>query len=158
MQHIINTTRNTRQFVLDITEPLTLDELNYIPTGFNNNIAWNMGHLVAALQGVCYLRSGLPLLIDDNFYAQYKPGSKPGHFINETEIASIKTLLVTTLDQMEIDYKNGKFKAYEGFQTRYGVSINNIDEAINFLPYHEGLHTGYIMALKRTLPVSKAMQ
>jgi hypothetical protein len=30
----------------------------------------------------------------------------------------------------------------------YGFEVNNIDEAIDYLLYHDGLHTGCIMSLK----------
>lgn len=36
----------TRQLLLKITENLTDEQLNKIPQGFKNNIAWNIGHLV----------------------------------------------------------------------------------------------------------------
>jgi len=39
--------------------------------------------------------------------------------------------------------------------TRYGVTLSNIEEAIRFVPFHDGLHTGCIMALKRTVMEKK---
>jgi hypothetical protein len=33
----------------------------------------------------------------------------------------------------------------------YGFEVNTIDEAIDYLLYHEGYHSGYIAAMKRLL-------
>ncbi|HEX2607187.1 MAG TPA: DinB family protein [Flavisolibacter sp.] len=141
--------RKTRQFLLNIISDLSAEQLNQVPTGFNNNIIWNVGHIIAAQQGVCYRRSGLPLLIQDSFFEQFKPETKPQGTIDATEIQAIKDLLFSTLDQLEADYKAGGFKNYISWTNRYGVTHDTIEDTINFLLFHEGLHMGYVMALKR---------
>ncbi|MDQ6815069.1 MAG: DinB family protein, partial [Bacteroidota bacterium] len=50
--------KKVRQSVIDVVKDLSIESVNKIPVGFNNNIAWNLGHLVAAQNGVCYLRAG----------------------------------------------------------------------------------------------------
>jgi len=152
MNKAIETVRETRKSVLECVKDLTIDQLNYIPDGFNNNIAWNLGHMVAAQQGVCYKRSGdTPMHITDEFFMTYKPGTQPERFISQQEIDEIARLMFANLDQLVVDYQNNIFGPHPGWTTRYGVQINNLDEAINFLPFHEGLHFGYIMALKRVV-------
>ncbi|MCW3116919.1 MAG: DinB family protein [Chitinophagaceae bacterium] len=128
---------------------LSIDELNKIPTGFNNNIIWNLGHLVASQQGLCYLRAGIKPSADENFISAYRSGSKPEKFINNNELEIIKTLLLSTLDQFETDYRNNIFPNYNAWTTRYGVPLTTIDDALDFLPFHEGLHMGTIISLKR---------
>jgi hypothetical protein len=66
-------------------------------------------------------------------------------------VETIKGLLLSTLDELEADLQTNKFKNYVPWTTRYGVALNNIHEAVSFVPYHEGIHTGYIWALKRVL-------
>ncbi|MGI8634411.1 MAG: hypothetical protein ACR2KZ_03305, partial [Segetibacter sp.] len=61
----------------------------------------------------------------------------------------IKSLLITSLDNLEADINNNLFKTYSSCTTRYGVDISNIDDALQFLMFHEGLHSGTVMALKR---------
>ena len=149
MNNQIEILRKTRNYVLTFIEDLSIEQLNEIPAGFNNNIIWNVGHIIAAQQGVAYFRAGLPMHIDKEFFLAFKPDSKPEQFINTEKVDEIKQLLVSTMDQFEIDYQNNTFGHYKTWTTRYGVEISNIHEALNFLPYHEGLHLGYIMALKR---------
>jgi hypothetical protein len=151
MNKSIESIRNTRSYLLQLVNGLTTEQLNEVPAGFNNNIIWNLGHLVASQQGVCYLRAGLKTWVSEKVYHDYKPGTKPTGFLNNSEINEIKNLLATSLDQMETDYSNAIFENYITWTTRYGVTITNIDEALQFLLFHEGLHTGYVMALKRVV-------
>src|SRR6476660_6308335 len=97
----IETIRKTRTALLTLIQELSVEELNEIPAGFNNNIIWNVAHLVAAQQGVCYLRAGLPLRIEEKYFLPYKPESKPAHYVAAEEVEAIKALLFSTLDQLE---------------------------------------------------------
>ncbi len=149
MHEQIESIKKTRAFLLETIKDLTTEQLNTIPAGFNNNIIWNLGHMIAAQQGICYVRAGLQPKVDDAFMAAYRPGTKPETPVDEAAIAAIKTLLFATPDQLEQDYANGLWQQYPSWATRYGVRINSIEAAVSFLLFHEGLHGGYIMAQKR---------
>lgn len=149
MNSTLEKIKKTRQFILNSVNELSDAQLNKIPAGFNNNIIWNLGHMVAAQQGLCYLRSGLKTVVTEDFFQSFKTESKPERELSNTEIENIKQLLSSTLDEFNKDYENGIFKNYTVFKTRYDVEIGHIDEAVNFVLFHEGLHCGYIMALKR---------
>lgn len=149
MTNIIENIKHTRKFIVDGLNGFTIEELNVIPPGFNNNIIWNLGHLVAAQQDLCYQRAGLNMHIEAGYFDKYKRGSKPEGPVMETELAHIKKLHIETLDLLIADYKTQLFQNYTPFVTRYGVELKNINDAINFVLYHEGLHGGIIMMLKR---------
>lgn len=137
--------------LLSIIEPLTIQQLNHIPTGFNNNPIWNLAHLISGQQGICYTRAGVPVVVDDKYYTPYRPDTKPQGFVNADDIARVRELFISTIDKLEEDYHAGIFSNYQPMTTRYGVTLSNIEEAIRFLAFHEGLHFGYIMALKRVV-------
>ncbi|HEY9002349.1 MAG TPA: DinB family protein [Mucilaginibacter sp.] len=141
--------RKTRAYLLKNLEGLTTEQYNKIPEGFNNNIIWNLGHLIAAQQGVCYLRGGLAPRVEEDIINSFKSGTKPERPLSEAEIENIKALLFSTLDLLEEDYNNNIFGRYTAWTTRYDVELASIDDAINFLPFHEGLHSGCTNALKR---------
>jgi len=141
--------KKIRLVSLQLMQDLSIEQLNHIPQGFNNNILWNAAHLIAAQQGVCYMRAGLPTMISTDFYNAYKPGTKPTAPLGQEEINYIKELLLTSIDQFEADLDKKVFSNYTSWTTRYGVTLNSIDDAVDFLPFHEGMHIGYMMALKR---------
>lgn len=141
--------RKTRTFLLKNLENLTTEQYNKIPEGFNNNIIWNLGHMIAAQQGVCYIRAGLAPRVGEDIINSFKSSTKPERAFDETEIENIKSLLFSTLDQLEEDYNNNLFGGYTAWTTRYGVELAGIDDALDFLPFHEGLHSACISAMKR---------
>lgn len=141
--------RKIRSSLLKSTEELTIAELNRIPDGFNNNIIWNLAHLVSVQQSVCYLRAGEPLSVEESFYHAYKPGTRPVAGVTENEARAIKELLLSSLDRLEDDYRAGRFAGYQTWTTRSGWEQRTIDDALQFLVFHEGMHTGYITAMKR---------
>ncbi|KIO76346.1 hypothetical protein TH53_15445 [Pedobacter lusitanus] len=151
MNQIIDNVKQVRTSFIESLSELTAAQLNEIPDGFNNNIIWNLAHLVAAQQGICYLRAGQETFVDKDFYLRYTGGTKPEGIVSAEEIAQIKTLLISTLDQFKTDYHQQLFDNYKGWTTRYGVDLNGIEDAVKFLPLHEGLHLGYIMAQKRLI-------
>jgi hypothetical protein len=149
MTTIIQVLKNPRLYILEILKDFSIEQLNKIPEGHNNNIAWNLGHMAATQQTLCYLRSGIPFVLEEDFINTYKSGTKPEKFINEGEFERIKDHLLSPLDQFEQDLKADLFKNLTPFVTRYGVPINNIDDAAAFLPFHEGLHIGYVMSMRK---------
>lgn len=149
MRKQIEIIRKTRSFLLEQLKDLSTEQYNKIPEGFNNNIAWNLGHMIAAQQGVCYIRAGLAPRLGEDFINTFKSGTKPQRSFSASEIENIKSLLLSTLDQLEEDYGNNIFGGYSAWSTRYGVELASIDDAINFIKFHEGLHSGGSTALKR---------
>jgi hypothetical protein len=151
MTKAIEILKQPRIKILEELQNFSLDQLNDIPAGFNNNIIWNLGHMIAAQQGICYARSGVDKLVSDEFFMAYKPGSKPEKFIDQAEYETIKELLFSTLEQLETDLENNLFVNYTPVMTRYNVELTNIRDAVEFLPFHEGLHIGYIMSLRKVV-------
>jgi hypothetical protein len=139
----------TRQNMLNIVNSLSSEQLVKIPSGFKNNILWNVGHCVSASQGLCYGISGLPLMISDEFRNMFKKGSGPSEWTTSPDIENIKEILITSVDTLEEDYKKGVFKKYGEYPTSYGYTLKSIEDAISFNNVHEGLHLGVIMSLKK---------
>ncbi|RZL45208.1 MAG: DinB family protein, partial [Pedobacter sp.] len=77
MEKIIELIKASRTKLLSLVEELTTEEMNYIPTGFKNNLAWQIGHLVVSQQILCYKLAGQPFVIEDELIDLYKNGSKP---------------------------------------------------------------------------------
>ncbi|RYE21722.1 MAG: DinB family protein [Sphingobacteriaceae bacterium] len=115
----------------------------------NNNIIWNLAHLTATQQRICYLRAGLKPVVQEHYVTPFLSGTKPEGLIDSAEIETIKSLFISSVEELESDYKKSFFPNYEEYTTRYGVTLTNIDDAINFLPYHEGYHTGVIIELMK---------
>lgn len=154
MDNRIEKIKKIRLFLIDQIEGLSDKQLNKIPDGFNNNIIWNLTHLICAQQGICYLRSGQTAIAPDKYIAPFFTNTKPERIIEKLEIEEIKSLLIDSIDKLQRDYDKKIFNNYTpspNIFRVYGIEIKGIDDALEFLLYHEGYHSGYILALKRLL-------
>ena len=131
---------------------MTREQLNEIPDGFSNNIIWNLGHLVAASQLIFYRRAGLDLTIDEKFITPFLPSTKPKDLIDSDEIKTIKEYAISTIAAMQTDLKTKRFSNYtksENIERVYGIEVLTIEDALEFLLYHEGYHSANIITIKK---------
>jgi len=152
MDKRVDKMKKARQSLLDQIIELSSEQLNQIPIGFNNNIIWNITHLIAAQQGICYLRAGQQTIVVDKFIKPFFTNSKPERIIDASEIQEIKKLFISTMDQLQSDYDKSIFGNYTpspNILKVYGIELKDIDDALEFLLYHEGYHSGCILALKK---------
>ena len=140
-----------RKNILKVIDSLTIEELNKIPKGFNNNIIWNVAHCPVTHQLLTYFMSGSSPKIDEEIISKYKKGSKPEKEVTSAEVDKFKKLLLTSVDDINDDLENLKSSQYQPYTTSFGIELNSIEDAISFLQIHEGIHFGYILALKRAL-------
>ncbi len=152
MDFTFDVLQNTRGIFKKIIENNSLENLNKIPDGFNNNIIWNIAHVVVSEQLLAYRLSGLESTLSDEMINKYRKDSKPNGNVSQDEIDEIKGLLLTTLEKTKEDYEAGLFKSYNAYTvSTTGNTLNNIDEAMQFVAIHEGLHYGYVLALLKAL-------
>lgn len=144
--------KNTRTIFNKIIENNTLEDLNKIPAGFNNNIIWNIGHVIVSEQLLAYKLSGLESTLSDDMINKYRKDSKPEGDLTQDAVNEIKGLLFSTIEKTQSDYDADVFKTYNAYTvSTTGNTLNNIDEALQFIAIHEGLHYGYVLALLKAI-------
>jgi hypothetical protein len=138
-----------RKLMVSFLENYSVEQLNEVPKGFNNNIIWNIAHLIATQQLLTYKLSGIPMRVDEAFVETYKKGTKTVAYVSAEEIAQIKELLFSSVEQTKEDYAIGMFKAYNAYTTSTGSTLTSFEDAMAFNNYHEGIHLGYILAMRK---------
>ncbi len=151
MNQTFEITRTSRKILSQFLETYTLDQLNKIPDGFSNNLIWNIAHVMVTQQLLVYKLSGLPMNISDEMVNTYKKGSKPETLATQSEVEEIKILLSKTIDQTEKDFDKGIFMNFEEYPTSTGYVLKSTHDAMVFNNFHEGLHIGIIMSLRKFL-------
>lgn len=151
MEKSIDVIRKTRAVLFSVIEGLSVEELNKVPPNFNNNIAWNLAHVVASQQVLCYKLSGNSFKIDEEFIKGYSKGTKPEKDLTQDDIDFIKDQAASLINEMEKDLEQNIFNDYTPYPTSFGVELTNIQDALTYVAMHEGLHLGYVMALKRVI-------
>lgn len=149
MQKVFEITRTSRKILTDFLDNYTLEQLNKVPPPLNNNLTWNIAHIVVVQQMLVYNLSGLPMMVSDEMVNAYKRGSKPERDLTQQEVDEIRALLTKTIDQTEKDFAAGIFKNYTEFTTMTGFNLKTAEEAMAFNYYHEAVHTGVMMSIRK---------
>lgn len=138
---------NNRNIYLKFLIHNDLEQLNTIPKGFNNNLLWNIGHVIAVQQRLVYGLANQPLKISDDFFQKYKPGTKPTIPEPQDTVELFKELLIKPIEQTKSDLKSGKLNQYSPYTTSKGFHLASAEDAITFNNYHEAMHLGTMISL-----------
>ncbi len=149
LQYSLEVLGVTRNNVIALLDSLSYEQLITIPQGFNNSILWNAVHNLTVQQLLCYALSDLPLRVDSTFVDGFKKGAKGNECIQKSELATFKEVYLTTIETLREDYESGVFQTFKEYTTSYNITLKSIEDVINFNNTHEGLHLGYMMALKK---------
>ena len=149
MDKIFETALFTRKALINLMEAKSREELVKIPENFSNSIFWNIAHLLVTPQLLCYRRSGLEIRIDEEMVAKYGKGTKPTEVILDKDIDYVKEHLLKSIATLRDDYYKGVFSNYEPYLTSTKIELSSIKEALNFSAFHDGIHLGIILSLKK---------
>ncbi len=143
--------KKSRLLALKELDGLTLDQIHIIPTGFKNNIAWNIAHLVVTQQLLHYKLSNLNCLCSDDLIAAYRKGTSPTKRFTEEEFEEVKELFIGLPNTLEQDFEAGIFKNFIEYPTSTGFVLNSFASSVVFNNFHEGIHYGVIRSIKKFL-------
>lgn len=147
--NVFDITRTTRLNILKLVDGLTTEQFNKVPDGFNNNIIWHLGHLLATQQLLTYGLSDNEILLSDNIIEEFRKGSKPENQYSEEDIEELKSIFIEVISQTQDDFEDGVFKSFKSYPTSFGINLTSIEDALTFNNVHEGLHMGLIMSMKK---------
>ena len=151
MSEIIAVTKISRQLLAPYFDNFSLQQLNTIPTGYTNNLIWHLGHIIVTEQILVRKLSGLPLVVSDEMVSKYRKATKPEGDVSQAEVDEIKSLLFSVLDQTELDYNAGNFITYTEYPTSSGYVLKNVNDALRYNLFHEGIHLGIMSAMKKLI-------
>lgn len=149
MESVFKTWKTSRRLVAGYFDNYSIEQLNKIPAGFSNNLVWNIGHVIAAQQSLIYRLGNQPMLISEELFNTYKSGSKPTGETTAAEAEELKHLLTALIEPTEKDFYSGKFTTFTERTTGTGFHLGNLQDAFEFNNYHEGLHLGFMMNIRK---------
>lgn len=149
METAFRINETSRKVLLGFLEKYSLEELNKIPEGFSNNLIWNIGHIIVVQQLLVYKLSGLPTMVSNEMIEKYQKGTKPEHNVTQEEVDEIKVLLFSTVEKTKQDVAENLFQNYLEFTSMSGFTMKSAANAIEFNNYHEAMHTGIMMQIRK---------
>lgn len=142
---------SNRKILQKFIENYSIDQLNTIPIGFNNNLIWNIGHIIGTQQRLIYRLSQLPINVPDQIDDNYRRGTKPEYFVELDEVSEIESLLFNPIYQTQKDLESGVFSSFSPFTTMTGYTIQSVEDAIEFNNTHEAIHIGIMMSIAKLI-------
>lgn len=126
------------------------EHLCAIPKGYNNNLLWNIGHVVVTQHLLVYKLQSAELQLPEEMIESFRKGS----MANAAENLQWKSLIEQELENGILELgrflQNEKSTAVD-YPTSFGVHLSSLDDCLQFLLMHEGIHLGYCMALSRSI-------
>lgn len=151
----ISMMKQTRGLIHSTVSQMSIEALLAIPPGHRNNALWNLGHIVVSQQLLNYGRCGLDLLVPDELVVACRRDTHPGTWTTPPDVNLVLDALIEHPERLEEDYRAGLFQGFEPMVTSTGISINTVEESITFAHFHDGIHTGVIMAQAKTLRLAR---
>ena len=145
------TMRAMRRIMVGRCADVTTEQLHLAPAGFGSSLAWHVGHVAVTTTLLTHARCGAPLIFDAEVVDQFRKGTSAADVPASYDLAALTNMLESSVDQIEEDAAAGAFDSFEAYETSAGVPLASIEQAVNFLAVHDGIHVGYIMALKRVV-------
>lgn len=137
----------TRWHMLREIDGLTHPQLLEIPEGRQDNIIWNIGHLLCSLSRLTYVFSGHPCPIPEEYFKLFGKNTSALDWESNPDPEVIINRFNSILEDIERDYNAGHFQTYKSLEMG-PASIDSVEEAIAFHSFHEGLHIGKVIDLK----------
>ena len=141
--------RQTRRSLVAVTDAIPADARTVVPDGFSNHVLWNLGHVVVTERLLVYGLSGLPLGVPDDWVAAFRKGTRPAPGEAAAPYDALREAALTLPDQTEADLLAGRFEDYREYRTTPGVVLQSAEDGVRFNLYHEGIHLGAILALRK---------
>lgn len=143
----------TRAGTLQAAKKIQSDYADFadtIPEGFNNNVRWNLGHIITITDQLANYPAGEQPDFGKTFHKSFANGTSPNDWNEETP----------SLDEIIQALQEQPSKIKEKFTGRLseplpkpfslvGVEFKTVGDLIAFNLYHEGMHLGQINTMLR---------
>lgn len=152
MPALLNSARIARGYMKQRIVGLSSDDLLHVPNGTDNNILWNLGHIVLSHFRLLYRPSGATVPVPETWNEWFLPGTSPaGWGASGPSAGAVLDQFHSQFDRIAADHANGIFAAYKPFELKSGARLNNAEEAMAFNLMHEGIHIGAVIALRQRM-------
>lgn len=154
---VLDNIDNIRKKAITIVRSLSSEALNTIPEGFNNNIAWNFGHIVVSGYSLVFKATGADPGFSIPYVELFRKGSKPGEPVSAAQIEA----LVELSDQFTATVKKALaqencFRDITAYTTgTFGVAVTTISDMLTTVAMHDTCHWQTIRDYQRILALQE---
>ncbi|MEX2015413.1 MAG: DinB family protein [Candidatus Hydrogenedentales bacterium] len=152
---LFKTARAGRGYFLQQIQGINEDQLLLTPPEAGHNILWNLGHIVYSNAALLYEPCALNSPVPAHYEALFKGGTSPSDWSETPNVRECLELFASGPETLIRDGQAGKFANYTPRQLAPGYVIENAEEAFLFNAFHEGIHLGMVMELRKFIGAGK---
>ena len=143
-----------RKTVSQVIQTIPPEKWDVIPKGWSNNARWHVGHLIITPQRLTHKQLHEPVAVSENYHKWFARDSSPDSW-NGDKVPAMEFLLEELLPSTEALFESmiGRWTEQysQPMHTSSGAILNTPGEALTFNIAHDGIHLGYIYALRHSL-------
>lgn len=137
-----------RSRTIQVFEAIPEEIADIIPPGFNNSIRWQFGHILTIQERYAANLSGEPLELPDDYSEMFENGTKPADWTKAPPSLQIIKEHLQNQPKRIIQKFSGKLENKLPEPKR---GMETVGEILIHTVFHEGMHLGWIAALKRAV-------
>ena len=130
-----------RTAIINILKSTDLNQVDVIPSGFNNSIRWNAGHALVIADKILKHSSHFDHHVPDHYSTFFDMGTKPAEWKQEPpsveEIIDMSNQQLTETKKLLENHWDSPLTS--PFDLR-GNLFSTVPELVGFITYHEGMH------------------
>lgn len=143
----------TRKSILGYTAELTPEQRSLVPNGFNNNIHWQLGHVIVIADAIVLGFAGHTSQIPAEYRTFFGPGTKPADWTTEApaweELLDVFAKQTQSLRETFAGQTNEPVANKENF-----AKAETVGNLLELNTMHESSHSGMINAMSRLVKQS----
>ncbi len=142
-----------RERVILQVEQVSESQRNVVPTGFNNSLHWQLGHIITVADGLILGYGGLGPKMPATYSKLFGNGTKPADW--QEEPPHWDTLILQLREQLHAlqDTLHDKLDEPVGVKDNF-AKAETIGELVQLNMSHENLHLGMITAMVKVLKLN----
>lgn len=138
-----------RAQTLNLVRDIPDDMAEWIPSGMNNHVKWNAGHIYLTLERFTFGVNGETMHLPEHYTELFRTGSKP------REINASWPSMSELIERLEgqVQWIEQRYTTHlqdtvlSPYTTSKGLKLSKIEEFLSFCLYHEGMHFDKIKSI-----------
>jgi len=151
-ENLFQQLQHYRSELLQVLDDVTEEKAHIIPTGFRNNIRWNMGHLY--LDQYLWIEALTKEKQEElnSFVHWFGFGTSPDDFDENTpSFEALKILLAQQPEQLKEQYGHRLMEEFSPIE----MGTQTIEQVLLRTIFHEGMHIQAVLTIHRILKESQ---
>ncbi|TLS36058.1 DinB family protein [Pseudalkalibacillus caeni] len=145
---LFNQLESYREYTLHLLDSVTEEEADAVPDGFNNNIRWNLGHIYLDQFDWIQHLTKEKINIPEGFREWFGFGTSPADWKEPPPtLETLKELLGNQIACIRDQYGHRLEEQFPETE----CEMHTIAQVLVRTVFHEGLHIGAIISIKKFL-------